>query len=505
MPFASFGENFALFDTTPVENLFIQEYMLRAPGNHVKVYLYGLMHCYHPTESMSLARMAKDLSLEEDEVFAIYQYWERMGLVRRVADQPPRYVYHNLKHLQLMGAAETESIYKYKDFNETLHNLFDKKRKLYDQDYRRVYEWIEVLGLPEAVVIMLIRHATDLYGVRFSFEKAEGLAREWSQMGVTTIEDAEEATQGAKQELTDLKKLLRRLGQRREPSMDEQALYRKWTRQWGFTPEAVLEACAETTKGAPTMAYLNGILERQYGLGIRDAAQLKRQLAQEADAAEPVRRVNQALGRRAAPTAQDIAWMTRYLGYGFDPGAVELAAVVAHHNGGRGLEDVERRLEAWRAKGLYTRAEIEGYLSQVKRGNAAIATVFEVCGEQRRPTASDRTLYEKWTGEWGLPLEVIALAAASAGHAQVKMPFIDAILSRWRAQGITTLEAARREQAQHNQKPISPPQAGAGQAAPRPVREVAQHRYEQRNYSKEELDALLFDVFAGEGPEEEKP
>ena len=63
MAFCQFSDTFALFDCTPVENLFIQEYMLRAPGEYVKVYLYGLMQCYHPTQSMSIEVMAKDLGI----------------------------------------------------------------------------------------------------------------------------------------------------------------------------------------------------------------------------------------------------------------------------------------------------------------------------------------------------------------------------------------------------------------------------------------------------------
>ena len=41
MAMCSFADRFSMFDVTPVENLFIEEYMLRAPGDYVKVYIYG--------------------------------------------------------------------------------------------------------------------------------------------------------------------------------------------------------------------------------------------------------------------------------------------------------------------------------------------------------------------------------------------------------------------------------------------------------------------------------
>ena len=57
------------------------------------------------------------------------------------------------------------------------------------------------------------------------------------------------------------KKVLSRLGKRRNPSEDEIDLYLKWTVQWGFAPKAVEAACVETTKGDPSFAYLDKILE----------------------------------------------------------------------------------------------------------------------------------------------------------------------------------------------------------------------------------------------------
>ena len=512
MSFCTFGENYALFDITPVENMFLQEFMLRAPGNYVKVYLYGLMQCYHPAEAMSLARMARDMDIADDEVFQAFQYWERMGLVRRVADSPPRYVYKNLKHKLLMPGAEGESVYRYKDFNEALHNLFDKKRKLHEQDYRRVYEWIEVLDLPETVAIMLIRYCIDQYGLRFSFERADALAREWAEHGVRTIEDAEEMTRNSKQMADDLKRVLRRLGQRRAPSMDEQDLYRKWTADWGFALPAILEACKETTKGSPTMAYLGGILERQHKLGLHQAEDIAGNFKQESQLAGPVKEIYLALGRRGiAPTAEDLRLVGEWAGKGIAPEMMVLAAQVAHHNGGNSMESVRLRLEAWLSKGLATRAAVDDYLSAVRRDSAQLSALFEVCGESRRPTAADRAQLAVWRDQWGMPQELLLLAAGYAVNATAKMPFMHRVLSQWQEKGIATAEAALTERAQHvAARDAAPAQTQAQPAAPawqtasvRPVREVAQHRYAQRQYAPEELDALFFDPYreadAGEG------
>ena len=66
MPMLEFDDQFTMFDITPLENLFIDEYMLRAPGDFVKVYIYALRQCYHPPRDNDYERMARALCMEPD-------------------------------------------------------------------------------------------------------------------------------------------------------------------------------------------------------------------------------------------------------------------------------------------------------------------------------------------------------------------------------------------------------------------------------------------------------
>ena len=81
-----FDERYAMFDITPVENQFILEYLPNAKGDYVKVYLYGLMRCYHPEKDMNLDTMCHELNMSEEDILAAFRYWERRKLVRRVSD-----------------------------------------------------------------------------------------------------------------------------------------------------------------------------------------------------------------------------------------------------------------------------------------------------------------------------------------------------------------------------------------------------------------------------------
>ena len=137
-----FDERYAMFDTTPVDNQFILEYLPSAPGDAVKVYLYGLLRCYHPEEGLSVERMADELSLTADQVEAAFRYWERRQLVRRVSDRPLRWQYVNVKEKIFGGDIGTPDP-EYKKFATAVSDIFDKERRLHGSEMSACFEWKE--------------------------------------------------------------------------------------------------------------------------------------------------------------------------------------------------------------------------------------------------------------------------------------------------------------------------------------------------------------------------
>lgn len=166
-----FEDRYVLFDMTPVDNQFIQEYLPSARGDDVRVYLYGLMRCYHPETEMTLAQMSHDLNLTEEEIARAYRYWERKGLVRRVRDDPPLYQYISLRKRMMDGnAAQLDPAYE--AFADSLYGVFDHGRQLHGGEIRTCYEWVEDLKLPPEVVIMLLKHMEQIKGKNFTDRKS---------------------------------------------------------------------------------------------------------------------------------------------------------------------------------------------------------------------------------------------------------------------------------------------------------------------------------------------
>lgn len=365
MALFGFGDQYAMFDATPVENLFIQEYMLRADGDFVKVYLYGLMQCYHPVGSASIATVARDLQLDEARVENAFGYWERLGLVRRVGDNPVSYVFMNLKQIELMRSQGDDGLYRYADFNNSLQSLFGADRLLHPQDFEKVYDWIEGLGLPQEVVLMLVSDYIRRTGKKkFLFKSLDKTAREWAEAGIRTIADAEERTRQGGEQALALKQVYKKLGKRHAPSEPDEAMYLKWTREWGFDLPAILEACEETTKGSPTMGYVDGILRRFHGQGLHTAKEIRTGLIDQQALDDRVKKLLSEMGfRGTGPTDDSRALYRKFVEQGFSEETIALAAQRVARKRGT-LDALEKTLGIWREAGVFGVEAARAYLAK---------------------------------------------------------------------------------------------------------------------------------------------
>ncbi len=385
-----FDDSYAMLDITPVENFFINEYLPDAKGDYVKVYLYGLMHSYHATESMSLKQMAFDLSIDEKEIESAFRYWERRHLVSRVKDNPPEYRYVNAKQQMMLRQNETEDQRKYQLFAEELYAAFGDRRRLDGKECSLAYEWVEDLGLKQEVVLMLINQLILTKGPQFSFRAAQKDALQLVDEGVNTIEDAEEVLSRSKSIFEGTKAVLRRLGKRHSPSDDEMNLYKKWLYTWNFTPDAVLEACRETTKGTPSMAYLDGILQGIYrrsgSMGIRSKSEMDKTITDEKTKFDGVRRLLHVLGADTTRPTEAINDMYKEMLALLPEEALLKVAQQTARYGGR-LMELEQTVKYLASKGIHDHAGVNAYYAEHYAMMQKTAKLLGIMGLESRPTS----------------------------------------------------------------------------------------------------------------------
>lgn len=491
MGFCSFSDQFHMFDVTPVENLFIQEFMLKAPGEFVKVYLYGLSQCYHSQGSEnSIERFAHALGMEPETVEKAYRYWERQGIVYIGETETGQLTveYVNIKDILFNNRMKPQkSLYRYKDFNQSLQMIFES-RLLTPQEYLKIYEWIETLRLPEEVVLMMVRFYISAKGPKISIQYLDKVANAWADEGINTLQKAEEYIERHETVYANAKAVLKYLGIHRAPSQPELELCRKWTYQWEFSREALLAACRDTAKvQLPTFNYLDQVLSRYHEAGAKDPASIERAVKerarQVAGIRETVRRLRM---RRASYTPQEEDLYIRWTGeMGFAPEMVLLACdecVCTHVS--PGFDELGATLSQWAAEGVDTPQKARTRLDKQRQQDDELALVLNRAGEQRSIRPADRRVYSQWTDAWKLPFEMILQAAEYAQSAKDKIPFIHKILQTWRSEGIRTLSAARRDHDRHQSRYAAMEETAA-------AKKMGFGDFSQREYSEEELEQLI--------------
>ena len=465
------------YGVTAIENKFLLEYMPAAKGDYVKVYLWGLFKAAHPSPDDSLAEMAQELFLPQAEIEAALRYWERRALVSKLQENPPVYRFYSPLQRQSDTGAPLQVDQDYVAFAESVYAAFADRRKVTPSEIALAWEWVQDVGLRPEVVLMLLMHCAQERGPQFSFKKAEPLAVRMKEEQVSSCEDADAFLRHEQGVHEGARKVLSRMGKRRAPSEDELALYEKWIGEWGFAPDAVLDACRETTKGDPSFKYLDGILSGIRGRSqARTGAQVSAQLEKEQTLAARAQEVFSLLGGRPSGPAATRLYQEFTQMY---PHEVLLLAAQECHRTGRNVEDLQSLLQSWQRKGLKTEAEVQDYLSRFREANLALREIFDACGHRGKPTAADRLLYEKWRG-FGMDLELLLFAAEQARSAEgSKIGYLDKVLEIWHEAGINDISQARAQRR---------PQGQTG------GKTVSAQRYGQRDYTEEELTAVSGDL-----------
>lgn len=482
-----FDERYAMFDVTPVDNQFIQEYLPAAKGDYVKVYLYGLMRCYHPEEDMNTDRMCRELNLDEEEILAAYRYWERRGLVRRISDEPPTYRYVNIQQRSITGEA-VDVDPRYEAFADSLYAVFDHGRRLHGSEISTCYEWVEELKLSPEAVIMLLKHMASVKGKNFSFRSAEQLAVKMAEEKVHTLEDAE-AFLSRDQALYDgTRKILRHLGKRNYPSEDQLAMYKKWTAEWGFTHKAIEEACAETAKGDPSMGYLDGILRNLHARNGQSKIIDEAGVAEAREKNNEVRKLLSVLGKGSL-SDKTLELYDRMAGI-YPREIMLLAARECAARDGK-PEDVMKLLTSWKKKGLETEQEVRDYIAAFREQSELLRELREIWGLGGRAGEADRAILRSWQKELGFDREMILFTARYAAGTEKPMAYLDKVLRGYAEKGIRTAEAAQKEHETH---------VTAARQESKPAKQVSAQQYEQRDYSREDesFEEIMQQLLKGE-------
>ena len=286
-------------DFTLVHNRFLDEYMMDANGEFVKVYLY-LLRCSSAERELSLSSIADALNYTEGDVKRALTYWEKQHLLRLayskdgalsdiiLSDGMPAapketknrledYASHMADMCQRISAAP-EKITISADRKKQLAAMEEVQqiifvaeqylgKKLSSTEVTNILYFYDELHFSEDLIDYLLGYCVSK-GKR-SINYIRAVALEWAARGIATVEEARRDTNLYNK---DFYSVLHAFGIKdRGPAQAETELMTRWFSQLGFSLDIVLEACRRTINRThtPNFQYADKILESWKASGVK--------------------------------------------------------------------------------------------------------------------------------------------------------------------------------------------------------------------------------------------
>lgn len=300
------------YTTTCVSNIFIDTYMPSANGEFVKIYLYLLRCISGGSEDLSICTLADKFNNTENDICRALKYWEQQrllvleknesGHVTGICLCDPSAPAQESVQMPSLSASVQESV-PTEDSQAPVvsapaklpSKTIEKERiaELSGQeDIQQLFCIIEqylgkTLGSTHVNTILYLYDklgfSSDLieYLVEYcvsrgsrSIRYIETVAIAWHQEGITTVEQAREASSQYNKYIFSVLKSFGIKG--RNPVSSELSYIKKWTGDYGFTLDIITQACERTVAQIhqPSFEYADKILDNWYKQGVKHSADI---------------------------------------------------------------------------------------------------------------------------------------------------------------------------------------------------------------------------------------
>ena len=283
---------------TYISNQFIDEFLAEANAAQIKVYLYLLRMTGNAT---SVSDMADKFNYTEKDICRALKYWEKNKLltlnydidgsvvgVRLISPQSDKQIVTQNKTFTpvVVPFAQTsaqqpepeefvkpsyssDDLRAFKDRDETSQIIFIAEqylgKTLSPSDIRSLLFITDVLHFSTDLIDYLLAYCADKDKKNFRY--IESVAVNWAQEGITTPEEAR-AMSGRYDK--SVYSVMKALGKSSTPTAKEADYVRRWTTDFGFGIDIIMEACERSVMSTDKnrFAYADSILKSWNQAGV---------------------------------------------------------------------------------------------------------------------------------------------------------------------------------------------------------------------------------------------
>lgn len=249
---------------------FIDHYMPEANGEYVKVYLLLLRCQASPDRELTISGIADILDDTEKDVIRALKYWKKQGLLdyeitEEAASSAPRADAQapEAANVQEQAAPSPENVTRFRNRKELKELLFVAEqylgKTLSTTDMKAITYFYDELGMSTDLIEYLIEYCVE--NGHKSMHYIQKVALSWADRKIRTPEEAKQSAAFYSKSCYGVLKAFGITG--RSPAASELAYIQRWSGEYGFSDELILEACNRTMNSIhqPSFDYAESILK----------------------------------------------------------------------------------------------------------------------------------------------------------------------------------------------------------------------------------------------------
>ncbi len=435
MPFVSVDEEIAKKSFTDVENKFITKYLPVLEPMAVKVYIYTL-YIYQNGASYTLADLAASLNIDEEQARGYFQYLEEFELVSIISLSP--FEVKILDCGNVYGTPKKFKPEKYSDFSKSVQQILSG-RMISTNEFREYFILLEEYGFEQNALLMIISYCVNLHGDNIRFQYIKKVAKSFADEGATTAKKVDEKLSAYTSSTPALIRIYNAAGIKRQPDIDDDKLYKKWTAELGFDEGAIIAAAKNFKAKAPEK--LDGALEELYKNKKFDVKEIEDYCKNRNSVYSLTLDIAKSLGvymQNAAPYVEN--YVNVWCNYGYSFNALKTLANYCFLNGKNSFQELHDFIAKLYDDGIVADESVNDYLGKLAAEDKFLKNILAACGLTRKVIARDRECLQKWKS-WNFSDEMITEAAKLSSGKANPVAYMNAILSAWKSQGIYSVGA----------------------------------------------------------------
>lgn len=256
---------------TPVDNLFIDEYLKEANGDFIKVYLLCL-RLGHLRETSNIEKIAADLNLLQADVAKAFDYWVNSGLMK----------YTPNGFVQLLPMKENKTSEHEAFFDGSIKEMFEDVerltgRPLSSKELSVYMSMIDDFSFSPEVITFLVEYCSSKKKTDFRYIEKVGLA--WHDNGIKSIDDAQNYITKHEEKWNNYRAILGYMGIKdNDISKPQEEFLEKWLFKFKLSVDVVQEAIRICTMriNESNFSYIDKILADWSNSGVKSINDIKK-------------------------------------------------------------------------------------------------------------------------------------------------------------------------------------------------------------------------------------